>query len=276
MVQGAVAVSPLDSSSFSRGKKTDAIIESLRQDIVTGRLKRGERLPNERELAAHFDVSQPSVREAVRALDVMGLVDVRHGSGAYVRGDAAYAMGAAMQNLLQIENVSVLEALDVREMVGRESVRLACREAVGEDIDALEEKLEKLTSVADAGSVEEIVDDIVAFQVAVSIAAHNPLLFTIEIFLANLLLQIQIKAMRKRGTGFWSKRSLAFQGDRSAIVDAIKRRATDEALEAMQFYLEHQRSVFLADPEFAELRLSDAKAVRTATDLVFEARRLSF
>src|ERR1700759_961064 len=83
-----------------RPKRTDVIIEVLREEIVSGRLPPGARLPTERELANHYGVSQPTVREVIRAFDVMGLVDVRHGSGAYVRGDSAYLMATALQTML--------------------------------------------------------------------------------------------------------------------------------------------------------------------------------
>src|ERR1700760_2071488 len=71
----------------SRGKIANEIIEYLRSQIAAGTLARSERLPNERALADYFGVSQPTVREATRALEAMGLIEVRHGSGAYVSAD---------------------------------------------------------------------------------------------------------------------------------------------------------------------------------------------
>jgi GntR family transcriptional repressor for pyruvate dehydrogenase complex len=257
---------------MKRGKVTDQIFETLRQDILTGRRERGSRLPNERELAELFAVSQPTIREAVRALDVMGLVDVRHGSGAYVRGDGAYLVAAALQTLLQVERVSVIDVIDVREMLGRESARMAAAAATEEDLELLEQGLRTLEHVAELPTVEAIVDELAAFQVAVSAAAHNPLLLALEGFLVNLLMQLQIKALRKRGARYWRERSLGFTDDRRAIVDALRARDADHAGRAMEGYLEHQRAVFLADPELAEMRLSDAKAVRAVADIVLRVR----
>jgi GntR family transcriptional repressor for pyruvate dehydrogenase complex len=255
-----------------RGKVTDEIFETLRQDIVTGRLERGARLPNERELAESFAVSQPTIREAVRALDLMGLVDVRHGSGAYVRGDTAYLVAAALQTLLQVERVGVIDVIDVREILGRESARIAAAAATGEDLDVLEQGLATLERVGELATVEAIVDELAAFQVAVSAASHNPLLVALEGFLVNLLMQIQITALRKRGARYWRERSLGFKDDRRAIVDALRARDADLAGRAMEAYMEHQRTVFLADRELAEMRLSDAKAVRAVADIVLRVR----
>jgi GntR family transcriptional regulator, transcriptional repressor for pyruvate dehydrogenase complex len=253
-------------------KLTDSIIEALRQDIVTGRLAQGDRLPNERELAAHFGVSQPTIREAVRALDAMGLVDVRHGSGAYIRGDGSYILATALQTMLQIESVTIIQVLDVREILGRESVRVAATMAAEEDLAGLEQHIALLAAVDEVGTVDEVVDAIVAFQVALSAAAHNPLMLALEGFLVNLLLQLQTEVLRHRGVAFWRARSLGFQPDRVAIVAGLRAHDDRNAANAMEAYLEHQRGVFLQDSSFSEMRLSDERAMKTVADIVTAVR----
>ncbi len=260
------------SSTPVRGKITDQIIETLRQDIVTGRLARGARLPNERELAQHFGVSQPTIREATRALDVMGLIEVRHGSGAFVRGDSAFVVASALQTLLQIERVSIMESLDVREVLSRLSARLAATARTEEDLDALDRHIESLDHVEQFADVDQLIDELAGFQIAVSMASHNPLLSSLEAFLINLLLQMQIKALRKRGVGYWRSRSLGFQENRRAIVEALRAQEPEAASSAIESYLEHQRSVFLEDRELSEMRLSDPRAVRAVADAMFAAR----
>jgi GntR family transcriptional repressor for pyruvate dehydrogenase complex len=250
----------------------DQIIETLRRDIVTGRLSRGDRLPNERELAHHFGVSQPTVREALRALDVMGLIDVHHGSGAFVRGDSAYVVAAALQTLLQIERVSILEALDVREVLSRQSARLAATSRTQADLDDLDQHLARLDRADEFTEVDALIDELAGFQIAVSTAAHNPLLSSLEAFLINLLLQIQIKALRKRGVAYWRSRSLGFQADRREIVEALRAQEPDRASAAIEAYLEHQRAVFNEDRELSGMRLSDPKAVRAVADAMVAAR----
>jgi GntR family transcriptional regulator, transcriptional repressor for pyruvate dehydrogenase complex len=239
---------------------------------VTHRLKAGERLPNERELAQHFGVSQPTIREAVRALDVMGLIHVRHGSGAYVRGDSAYLAATALQTLLQIEQVSIIEALDVRELLGRETARTAARTATNEDIAELEQRLEELGKIDARSTVEALIERLAGFQLAISSATHNPLLYALEAFLVNLLLQLQIRALSKRGVKYWLERSREFQNDRRKVVDAIRERDGQRAFEAMENYLEHQRRIFASDKELLAMRLSDPKAVLAVADIVSMAR----
>jgi GntR family transcriptional regulator, transcriptional repressor for pyruvate dehydrogenase complex len=256
-----------------RGNRiTDEIIETLRQDIVTGRLGRGERLPTERELATHFGVSQPTMREVVRALDVMGLVSVRHGSGAYVRSDSAYLVASSLQTLLQVERVSIIEVLDVREFLGLESARMAATAATTEDIQSLEDHLARLERAHEFANLEDIFDELAGFQVALSEAAHHPFLCPLEAFLISLLLQIQIKALRRRGLKYWRTRELAFHGDRERIVDGLRGHDPDGASDAMAAYLHHQRKVFLEDRALSEMRFSDAKVMRAVSDIVLEVR----
>ena len=254
-----------------RAKITDAIVESLRLEIVTRRLKSGDRLPNERLLAEHFGVSQPTIREAIRALDVMGLVDVRHGSGAYVRGDSAFVVAAALQTLLQIERVSIIDALNVREVLGRETARVAAINATEADLELIEQRLARLDELQ-GGTLAELLDALAAFQDAIALATHNPLQYALEAFLVNMLLQLQVKALRQRGLQYWLDRSAHFREDRIGIVNALRKRDEAKAFKAMESYLEHQREVFLSDPELRAMRLSDPKAVRAVSDVVSDAR----
>ncbi|MDT7642176.1 MAG: GntR family transcriptional regulator, transcriptional repressor for pyruvate dehydrogenase complex, partial [Pseudonocardiales bacterium] len=80
-----------------RGRVADQIVDDLRGQILSGALPDGVQLPSERELASHYDVSGPTVREAVRVLTAMGLLNTRNGSRTTVtaRGDAMLAMSIA-------------------------------------------------------------------------------------------------------------------------------------------------------------------------------------
>jgi GntR family transcriptional regulator, transcriptional repressor for pyruvate dehydrogenase complex len=255
-----------------RTKVTDEIIGSIRADIVAGRLARGARLPNEKDLAQQFSVSQPTIREALRALDVMGLVDVRHGSGAWVRGDSTYLMAAGLQTLLQLEQVGLLDALDVRIFLGRESARLAAEARTGLDLALLDERLDALTAVGSITHVDDVIDAIADFQVALSAASHNALLLSLETFLIHLQLQVQVKVLRARGVKYWQQRSLGFQSDRRAIVEAVRNRDGVAARKTMERYLDHTRDAFAEDPVLMKMSLSDTKAVEVVAAIVLAAR----
>src|SRR5258707_14646334 len=114
-----------DRSRPRRVKVVDEIIETLRKDIVTRRLPNGERLPSEKELSEQFAVSQPTVREAIRALETLGLVEVFHGNGSFVRSSGDYALASALQTLLQLQGVGIMDVLNVRQVLGLDSIEAA-------------------------------------------------------------------------------------------------------------------------------------------------------
>jgi GntR family transcriptional repressor for pyruvate dehydrogenase complex len=250
-------------------KATDEVIAILRQEIVTRRLPHGSRLPSEREIAQHFGISQPTVREAIRALDAMGLVEVRHGSGAYVRGDANFLVATALQVLMQMEDVTILDALDVRGLFGRQSAQLAAEAASEHDVAEIQAAWDRLEDIEALTDHDQLIHAIAEFQEAVSRASHNALISALEGVLIRLMLQMQFKAMRPRGLKFWQRRAYEFQPERRELMDAVREHDAAGAVAAMTAYLEHQRKTFTEDPALSGLRLSDPKALRVAADLSF-------
>lgn len=254
----------------SRPKVTDQIIETMRQDIATGKVARGERLPNERDLAKHFGVSQPTIREAVRVLDAMGLIDVRHGSGAYATGDGGKLVATSLGTLLQLERVGIIEVLEVRTALGRYTARRAVHVATPGEIAALEEMADVLELVGGEKKVAPIAEKVVQFQCAMSAAAHNPLQFAIESFLIRLLVKFQLTAKKKAGIRFWRDWTLQLSDDRRRLVTAIRDRDEEAAVTAMAKYLAEQYLLFSSDADFKKLRLSDPAAVNAIAGIMGE------
>lgn len=255
----------VDAGRMVKNKTVNMLIEALRQEIVTGRLPKGEKIPNERILAEQFGVSQPTVRAAVRALETLGLIEARQGSGSYVSAHADYALASAMQNLLQLGQVDILEVLSVRRGLGLQSVSLAAERAEADDVQAIEIAWQELQAMPEVTDLEELIARIVGFQRAVSAASGSPLLFSLEIFLATLLIETQIKAFRQRGLRYWKNRSLSFQPDRQAIVDSIRDGSPEAAMASMDNYLQHQRVTFEAEQA---TRLSDPRLIAVAAAIL--------
>ena len=251
-----------------RVKVVDEIIESLRQDIVTRRLPHGERLPSEKELSDRFGVSQPTVREAIRALETIGLVEVFHGSGSFVRSQGDYALAAALQTLLQLESVGIMEVLDVRQLLGRHSIEAAAVHATPDDIAAIEAASARFDRPTELKDVGQVIGGVIDFQRAVSAAAHKPILQSLEAFLLALLNEVQFKALSSKGIRFWRARALEFQPHRVAILEGILSRDATKARAAMDRYFEAQRARFEADETLSSLNLSSPKLVTIVSDMV--------
>ena len=148
------------------------IAEQLRSLIARGEFE-GGRLPAERDLARQLGVSRPSVREALIALEVEGWVEVRIGSGIYVKpqNGAARANGSGAHGPAEW---GPLELMRARELVEGEVAALAARHARKSQVAAMVAALERMEEAAAAGIVPREGDE--AFHVAVADACGNEVL----------------------------------------------------------------------------------------------------
>ncbi|GJH29382.1 FadR/GntR family transcriptional regulator [Caballeronia novacaledonica] len=249
------------------------IISALRKQILAGKFRNDSKLPAERDLAEEFGVSQPTIREAISALDAMGLLDVRHGSGTYVNHNRMFIFATALQALLQLDAVTLAQALDVRGMLGAHSVTLALEVATAADIARIEEALLRLEALGDLDSSEAVVQRMVDFQIAISETSRNPLLSMLEKLLIVLLLEVQMRAFRHRGVSYWKSRSMRFQSDRRRIVEALKSRDSDATTRAMQGYFQHQLDQFLRDPDLVKMRFSDEEVFKAVSEILVSLRK---
>ena len=249
-------------------KVVDEIIESLRQDIVTRRLPHGARLPSEKELSDQFGVSQSTVREAIRALDAVGLIDVLHGNGSFVRSQGDYALASALQTLLQLESVGIMEVLEVRQVLGRYSIEAAASNATAQDIEAITSACNRFENLDEVKTVEEVIAHIIEFQRAVSAASHSSLLHSLEAFLLALLNEVQVKSLTGRGPRFWRARALEYQLHRVAILEGIKSGDPLIARRAIDRYFEAQRRRFEQDDNLRALKLSNPSLINVVAKMV--------
>jgi GntR family transcriptional repressor for pyruvate dehydrogenase complex len=255
----------IERAALTRSNISHEIIEVLRNEIATGALVKGARLPNERDLALQFGVSQPTIREAIRALDAMGLVQVRHGSGAYVVADTHGFVASSLQTLLQLEKVSILEVLEIRDVLADYSASRAVRYATEEEIARVQASLEMVEQETE---VATIVGAVVTFQITFAAASHNPLLFAVEAFLVDLLMKFQLSVHGSRGRRFWRERVARTLDDRTRLVEALARRDEVGTVSALRGYLHNQRDMFASDPRLASKHLSEAEAVQPTTATV--------
>jgi GntR family transcriptional repressor for pyruvate dehydrogenase complex len=256
-----------------RVKLVDEIIESLRQDIVTRRSFDGERLPSEKELSDRFGVSQPTIREAIRALETLGLVEVLHGNGSFVRSQGDFGLASALQTLLQLESVGIMEALDIRQVLGRYSIGLAAENASDEDVADIAAICERFEHARDMKEADEIIAQVLGFQRALAAASHSPLLQSLEAFLLALLHEVQVKSLTGRGVRFWRARALDFQPHRLAILEGVRTRDPVVARAAMDKYFVAQRLRFEQIENLRELSLSDPRLINVISDMVHQFRK---
>lgn len=127
-----------------RPRAYEAIVDQITSSIQLGTYVPGQQLPSERELADSFDVSRVVVREAMRHLESRGVVEVRHGSGSYVRDTEKPTLTREVTLLLELEAASLMELYSVRQSLETLAASLAAENASEEQLAALDEALEDL------------------------------------------------------------------------------------------------------------------------------------
>ena len=121
----------------------------FRDRLLSGELKAGDRLLAERELALALGVSRPVLREALRSLAMLGLLDIQHGRGAFVRAADASVLGQALTLCLAPEPNILDDVLQARIAIECQAIRLACERASERDLQAIAGTLDTLVDSLD-------------------------------------------------------------------------------------------------------------------------------
>src|SRR5215472_1250834 len=123
---------------------TDEAIEKIKEMIIQGRLRPGDRLPKEADLASDLGLSRSSLREAVRALSLIHVLDVRQGDGTYVTSLEPAVLLDAMGFVIDFHrDDTVLEFLEVRRILEPAATAMAAARMTGEEAAELRQLLDK-------------------------------------------------------------------------------------------------------------------------------------
>jgi DNA-binding FadR family transcriptional regulator len=122
-------------------RASSSIADQIRGAILGGKLSEGERLPPERELAEQFGVSRVTVRDALRALEAMGLIEVRVGArgGAFVTAPTGSVVGQTMSDMMMMQALTPEDIVEARLIVELGTVTLAAARATADDLAAMRE-----------------------------------------------------------------------------------------------------------------------------------------
>jgi GntR family transcriptional repressor for pyruvate dehydrogenase complex len=225
---------------------SDEVADRLIAGIVGGRFKLGERLPAERDLARSLDVGRPAVREAIRTLKVLGLVDVRRGEGTFITGDHGQFVARAFGWAILLDSHSAAEVVEVRLAIEGDLARLAAERATSEDVDALKALLAQMKNSTGRSDEFSAID--IAFHLRIARVARNRAL-------EQLLTAIQSLLDR------WIRRALAYHGTletaldhHEAVVAAIERHDPDAASTAMRTHIAAMGRLILDSSPFTPLQ----------------------
>lgn len=228
MRQQAVDVfEPLNTSRVS----SDIVAQVLR-GIKEGKLKTGDRLPSERDLAETLGVSRLTVRDAFRVLETKGLVQVKRGSlgGTFVSDSLAGIIGESLATLASMTEASAEDVTEARVILEVNSLPLICERATPEDLIQLDEVCQRRDDALAAGTYTPAVS--AEFHKRLAQATHNlTLQLLVEAFYGPIVESLVIAA-HASPPPFQSGTN-----DHREIIDAIRRRDVDDAQRIMLKHL---------------------------------------
>ncbi|ANG63794.1 GntR family transcriptional regulator [Marinobacterium aestuarii] len=187
-----------DSATFTpsrRIKRADQIVDSIKRWVVVNGKQPGERLPNERELMAQFDCAKGTVREALKSLEVQGLISIRTGpNGGAVLVSVPYDLASQLlRNFLHFEQPSGPDIYALRTLVEPEIAAQATSLLSEDDLDRLDALVERCAQPA--ADFDERIEQRIAeleFHVVLAERCTNPLLAFIGRFLNDLIRDLVI------------------------------------------------------------------------------------
>jgi GntR family transcriptional repressor for pyruvate dehydrogenase complex len=207
----------------------EEIARQVKAMIAEGRLKGGDRLPPERELAEKFVVSRTSVREALRALESLGLVEIRPGEGTFVRQVSIEALIEPLARLMVSEREAIGELFEARRLLEPSLAALAAERATPEELHEMERILEAQAREVAAGRTGLAED--AQFHAAIGAAAHNRAITRIAHAIMDLLTQSREDSLNTPG------RPTRSHEDHRRVLAAIAARDGESARRAMLDHL---------------------------------------
>ncbi len=156
----------------------EEITAQIRDQLARQSLKTGDRLPAERDLADQFGVSRNTLREALRSLEIGGLLELRKGAtgGAFIREGGGDAVVAGLSDLFRLGNIRPEHLTEARIMIGTEVARLACARRSAADLEALEANVAEAEAATRAGDLARRAEVHYEFHSLLARAAKNPVL----------------------------------------------------------------------------------------------------
>ena len=159
-----------------KGTKCDIVTERLKDMIITGTYKSGEKLPNEAALCEMFGVSRITIREAMKKLSMMGLLDIRQGKGTFVKSMDLSLFMKPLYQLIEFEEVDINAIFDARLYIESGTVYLAALKRTEADLERLEQILCELKKAIAAENLAMVSHYDSVFHEEIAKCAGNPIL----------------------------------------------------------------------------------------------------
>lgn len=209
----------------------DSVVERIKASIASTGLQTGDRLPPERQLAREMGVSRNTIREALGALAQMRVIEIRRGSGTFIRDLTPSSLLDSMTFMIEISPVAtLLDLLTLRRVVEAEAASLACVRMTDENLTELEACLHAMsrTSEPSRENAERDAALDLRFHEIINESAGNPALSALGAALNSTTFRLRISGGLYRASSYSSNA----QSDHAAIFGAIRDRDPGRAAAA--------------------------------------------
>jgi GntR family transcriptional regulator, transcriptional repressor for pyruvate dehydrogenase complex len=217
------------------------IVDQIRELIAAGRIKPGDRLPPERELAELFRASRNSVRDAIRVLEQMGLTESRQGDGTYVRTVSVEELAEPLALMLLQSRQQMRELWEARRVFEPAIAEFAASRITDEELDDLDAILEAQRRKTEVGDIA--LEEDTAFHYGIAEAARNTVMLRALNTLVDLLRESRERALERHHPPDQSLKGHV------RIVAALRRRdAAGARAEMLRHLHEMEALAFASDP----------------------------
>ena len=215
---------------IKRTRVPEEIANRIRTLIVGSRFKPDQPLPSERALAKRMQVSRSSVRDALRRLEMVGLLETRHGRGTFLHELSVANLVTPMASVLTFNRARQDDLMDVRRVFEPAVAGMAATRATAAELEEIDRLLEQQRRKVRTG--QPTIGEDTAFHAALARATHNPVIVGIMETLNDLLIESRTRTLQRRGRPMRSLRG------HEAVVAAVRRQDADRAALAMREHID--------------------------------------
>ncbi len=195
-------------------------------------LNPGDRLPGERQLVTALSISRSSVREALRSLEGMGLIEVRPGLGTFVKHPISKFMANSLPHPLLLDRTKLKNLFQLRQIIETGAAAVAAREATSTDLANIREAVKQMEAYFEDDDLDGMVEADIALHRAILIATGNDILVLVMDNIVDLMREMRRTSLSISEGG---RQSVA---SHRAILDALERGDPLSARQAMQEHLQ--------------------------------------
>ena len=162
----------------------EMVMEQIKDIVKKGELKSGDKLPSERDLSEKLEVSRASVREALKALQMLGLIEAKHGEGNFITANFENNLLEPLSIVFLLIGSKSKDIFELRKIIEPETAALAAKNITNEQLIELKEIMDELSDTTDeekSASLDKM------FHYKIAQASGNPLISTIMFSVSSLI-----------------------------------------------------------------------------------------